>query len=116
MSAFHDALRRGDEEAVKQLLAADAAILENGHIESRSDYLRRHLGADIDFAKAVPSEVTGSEATVSGDTAWVHSSSVAQGKFRDRVIKLTSAELVVLTRAAAGWEIRAVHWSSRESK
>lgn len=114
--SFHDALGRGDVDAVRQLLAADAVILENGSIESRDEYLRHHLGADIEFAKAVPATVTGSEATVAGATAWVRSSSVTQGKFRNRAVKLKSAELVVLTRGAAGWEIRAIHWSSHESK
>lgn len=114
--SFHDALARGDIEAVKQLLAADAVILENGHIESRSDYLLHHLGADIEFAKAVPSQLTAAEATVSGNTAWVRSSSTARGKFRNHVVNLANAELVVLTRGPAGWEIRAVHWSSHESK
>ncbi len=114
--AFHDALRNGDTEAVKRLLAADAVILENGHVESRDEYLRHHLDADIEFAKAVPAKVAGSVATVAGQTAWVRSSSTTQGTFRNRKVNLVGAELVVLTRGAKGWEIRAVHWSSYESK
>lgn len=114
--SFHDALRRGDVPAVQELLAPDAVILESGHLESRQEYLRHHLGADIEFAKAVPTEVTSSEATVSGQAAWVRSATTSQGKFRNRKISLSGAELVVLTRTAKGWEIRAVHWSSHESK
>jgi ketosteroid isomerase-like protein len=114
--SFHDALRRGDTQAAQALLAADAVILEGGHIESREEYLKHHLGADIEFAKAVPSTITRSEATVSGQTAWVRSATSSQGKFRNRNVKLSGAELVVLTRAAVGWEIRAVHWSSHEVK
>ncbi|MDF0675495.1 MAG: nuclear transport factor 2 family protein [Nitrospira sp.] len=113
--SFHEALRRGDVQAVQELLATDAVILEGGHLESRQEYLRHHLSADIEFAKAVPSKVTKSETTVSGQTAWVHSVTVSQGKFHNRKIKLSGAELVVLTRTASGWEIRAVHWSSDES-
>ncbi len=114
--SFHEALRRGDVQAVQQLLAPDAVILESGHVESRQEYLSHHLSSDVEFAKAVPSKVTKSEATVSGQTAWVRSATVSQGKFRNRNIKLSGAELVVLTRNATGWEIRAVHWSSHESK
>ena len=114
--SFHEALHRGDVEAIRQLLAGDAVILESGRLESRQEYLRHHVDADIEFAKAVASKVTTSEATISGQTAWVRSTSVSQGTFRNRVLKLVGAELVVLTRAAARWEIRAIHWSSHESK
>ena len=114
--SFHDALRRGDAQAVQSLLAADAVILEGGHMESREEYLKHHLGADIEFAKAVPSKTTRTEATVSGEAAWVRSATSSQGKFRNRTVKLSGAELVVLTRASARWEIRAIHWSSHEVK
>lgn len=114
--SFHEALRRGDVRAVEALLATDAVILEGGQLESREAYLRHHLSADIEFAKAVPSKVTQSEATVSGQTAWVRAATVSQGRFRNRDINLSGAELVVLTRTASGWVIRAVHWSSHASQ
>lgn len=114
--SFHDALRRGDAQAAQSLLAADAVILEGGHMESREEYLKHHLGADIEFAKAVSSKVIRSEATVAGQTAWVRSATSSQGKFRSRNVNLSGAELVVLTRTSAGWEIRAIHWSSHEVK
>ncbi len=114
--SFHDALRRGDVAAVHQLLAPDAVVLEGGHLESREEYLRHHLSADIEFARAVPSKVIVLEATVSGQAAWVRSTTVSQGTFRNRAIKLIGAELVVLTRRGTAWEIRAIHWSSHESK
>lgn len=85
-------------------------------MESREEYLKHHLSADIVFAKAVPSKTLRSEATVSGQTAWVRSATSSQGKFRNRNIKITGAELVVLTRTSTAWEIRAIHWSSHEVK
>lgn len=114
--SFHDALRRGDAQAAQMLLAADAVILEGGHMESREEYLKHHLSADIEFAKAVPSTTTRTEATVSGQTAWVRSATSSHGKFRNSTVNLSGVELVVLTRTPAGWEIRAVHWSSRQVK
>ncbi len=114
--SFHDALRRGDAPAAQALLAADAVVLEAGHMESREEYLKNHLSADIEFAKAVPSKTTRSEVTVSGQTAWVRSATSSQGSFRNRSVKLSGAELVVLTRTSSGWEIRAIHWSSHEVK
>lgn len=114
--SFHEALRAGDTAAIERLLAADAVILENGEVESRREYLGHHLAADIEFAKAVPTRSTASEVTISGNTAWLRAKSVTQGQFRDQVIKLAGAELMVLTRRDTTWEIRAIHWSSRKLK
>lgn len=114
--SFHEALQRGDEATVRRLLAADAVILESGSLETRDEYLRHHLKADIEFTRSVPPRVTAMAATVAGPTAWVRSESVSQGTFRDRPVHLAGAELMVLTRGAAGWEVRAIHWSSHNVK
>jgi len=114
--SFHDALRSGNVAAVKQLLAEDSVILESGRLESRDEYLSHHLADDIEFAKAVPSRVLRSEATINGETAWVRSVSAAAGTFRNRPVKLAGAELVVLTRLGSMWQIRAIHWSSHQPK
>lgn len=116
VNAFQDALKAGDPAEVRKLLAADAVVLESGHEESVDEYLRHHLGADIEFAKAVPSQLVSMQARVSGPTAWVWSTRLAQGQFRNQAVKLTHTELMVLTRKAEGWEVRAIHWSSRKSK
>lgn len=113
VSAFHEALRSGNTEAVKQLLAADAIVVEGGQVESREQYLSHHLAADIEFAKAVQSKPLTSQTTISGATAWVSSTSTSEGQFRGRAVKLRGAELVVLTQSASSWVIRAVHWSSQ---
>jgi len=114
--AFHEALRTGDVAAVKRLLASDAVILEGGQRESRDEYLSHHLEADIEFAKAVPSQTRKLESNVNGDVAWVISTSVSAGAFRDRPVNLVGAELVVLARSGGEWKIRAVHWSSHQAK
>jgi ketosteroid isomerase-like protein len=114
--SFHEALLRGDGAAVRRILAPDAVVIESGQVESREEYLRHHLASDIEFARAVPSTITALVATVSGQTAWVRSTSTSQGTFRDRAIRLQGAELVVLTRGSTSWEIRAIHWSSHESR
>jgi hypothetical protein len=36
-----------------------------------------------------------------------------EGEYRGKAVDIASAELLVLTRAPAGWRIRAIHWSSR---
>ena len=111
--AFHDALAQGDSLGALALLADDVTILESGGLETRADYRGQHLPGDIAFARAVPSQRGEPVVTVVGDVAWIVSTSKTTGTYRDRPINSAGAELVVLSRGAAGWQIRAVHWSSR---
>lgn len=111
--AFHDALARGDSLAALRLLAPDALILESGGLETRDEYRAHHLPGDVAFARAVPSRRDEPRVVVAGDVAWVVGTSRAAGTYRERPVNSMGAELVVLSRAPAGWLIRAVHWSSR---
>ena len=111
--AFHAALARGDSAAAIALLAPDVRILESGGIETLADYRAHHLGADIAFARAVPATRGPVGVTVRGDVAWAVSTSETKGEFRGRAVNSAGAELMVLTRAAGGWRISAIHWSSR---
>ena len=115
IGAFHAALARGDGEAAMRLLAPDAVILEGGGRESREEYRAHHLAADIEFAQAVPSKRLAPAVRVSGDTAWVSSTSNTRGTFRGRKLNLEGAELAILSRTDSGWIIRAIHWSSQAS-
>lgn len=110
---YHAALAAGDSAAALRLLAPDAVILESGGMETRDEYRSHHLPGDIAFASAVESERRPVALKVAGDMAWAASTSRTQGTFRDRTINSTGTELVVLTRAAEGWRISAIHWSSR---
>ena len=110
---FHQALASGDAAGALRLLAADAVILENGARETRDEYAAHHLSEDIEFARAVPMQRGPIQVTVSGNTAWASSTGRLQGTFRTRPIDMAVAELMVLSRTAAAWEIRAIHWSSQ---
>jgi len=111
--AFHEALAAGDSAGALRLLAADAVILESGGRESRDEYAAHHLPEDIAFARAVPTERGALQVMVSGNAAWTTATNVLQGTFQSRPIDLAAVELMVLSRTATGWEIRAIHWSSR---
>ncbi|HEX6133500.1 MAG TPA: nuclear transport factor 2 family protein [Longimicrobiales bacterium] len=110
---YHGALAQGDSAAALALLLDDAVILESGGIETRQEYRSAHLRSDIAFARAVASERGPIRVTVRGDVAWAASTSTTKGRFRDRDVNSRGAELMVLTRTAAGWRIAAIHWSSR---
>lgn len=110
---FQRALADGDSAAALSLLAPDVVILESGGMETRDDYRAHHLPADIEFARAVRSASAPVRVVVQGDAAWAVSTSTTQGDFRGRAINSAGAQLVVLSREADGWKIRAIHWSSR---
>jgi ketosteroid isomerase-like protein len=111
--AYHQALEAGDSQTILRLLASDALILENGDRETREEYREHHLQADILFSQAVPTHRSAVQVIVSGDVAWVSSTSVTRGIYQKRPVNSSGAELMVLSRTAAGWVIRAIHWSSR---
>jgi ketosteroid isomerase-like protein len=113
VTQFHHALQRGDSAAALDLLADDAIVLESGGRETRSEYRHHHLPGDMAFARAVPSRPGSRVVTVEGDAAWVVSTGTTTGDYRGRHVDVATAELVVLSRSAGGWRIRAIHWSSR---
>jgi ketosteroid isomerase-like protein len=94
-------------------LDRDAIILESGATETREEYRSHHLPADIEFARAVKSKQSVLRVSLSGNVAWVSSTSISRGQFEHRQISSDGAELIVLRRAANGWKIAAIHWSSR---
>lgn len=113
---YHRALAAGDTAAVLRLLASDAVILESGGVETRAEYVSHHLPGDIAFARAIRGERGQVRVRVSDGTAWATSTSTTVGEYRGRAINAQGAELMVLTREADGWRIRAIHWSSRNRR
>jgi uncharacterized GH25 family protein/ketosteroid isomerase-like protein len=110
---YHRALETGDSTAALALLTSDAIILESGGVETRAEYRAHHLPADITFARAVKSSRSLSRVVLRGEVAWVASTSTVQGEFRGRAVNSAGAELMVLVRGTGGWQISAIHWSSR---
>lgn len=112
-AAFHARLVAGDSIGVMAMLAPDAMILEAGGLETRHEYQHHHLPGDIAYAAAVKSVRTVQHVSVRGNMAWIASTSVATGTYKDRAINSTGAELMVLTRQGKDWLVSSVHWSSR---
>ena len=117
VTAYRSALASGDSAAALSLLAPDAVVLESGDVETREEYRRHHLPADIEFARAVHSEQTPVQVSVEGNAAWAWSSSTTDGSFRGRSVRSAGVELMVLSRRQDGsWQIRAIHWSSHSRR
>lgn len=113
---FHAALTSGDSTGAMALLAPDAVVLESGGVETRAEYQSHHLQGDINYAKSMKSIRGPIRVTVRGDVAWASSTSTTTGESRGRAVNSAGAELMVLTRTAAGWRIAAIHWSSRSQR
>lgn len=113
VDAFHTALSKGDTRAALALLADDVLIYEGGGVErSKAEYASHHLAADAAFTKAVPGRTTRRAGTAVGDVAWIASEGRITGRYKDKAVDRVSAETMVLRRAASGWLITHIHWSS----
>lgn len=110
---FHGAISAGDATRAMSLVADDVVFLEAGGVETRAQYEKDHLPADIAFEKGVKITRTPIRVLVAGDAAWAWSTSEMVGTFQGRPVDSLGAELMVLTRTPGGWRIRAIHWSGR---
>ena len=114
VDAFHSAITGGKPEAAVETLADDAIMLEAGGVETREEYVKGHLPADIEFEKGVSTKRSPIRVAVSGDTAWATSTSEVMGTYQGKPVSFVGAESMVLSRTKAGWRIRLIHWSSRQ--
>ena len=111
---FHKELSKGKPDHVIGLLAPDALIVEGGTVQTRDEYQREHLAEDIAYARAVPSTRRSIVVRQEGDVAWVTITFSVTGSFEEKPVDSLAAETMVLTKTAAGWRIRTVHWSSQQ--
>ena len=117
VEAFHAALGRGDRDAALNLLSEKVQVYEQGHVEqSRAAYASEHLDADIDYAKAVKSDVSEVTVEAGSQIALVARQSRSHGKFRDKDVDSFGLETMVLQRIDGAWKIVHIHWSSRKAK
>lgn len=110
---FKTAIVDNDSEAVTNLLADDALILEGTGMETKEEYLSHHFHSDGRFLKAMNREILTQKVTTEGTTAWVSTVSTMKGTYSEREIDMTSLELAILVIEGEKWKIAAIHWSSR---
>lgn len=113
VESFHGALASGDSAGAMGWLAPDAVVLESGSRETRQEYKDHHLGADMAYARTTRTTRGPINVTIAGDAAWAESTSENTRTAEGRTTRSSGAELMVLSRTAQGWRIRAIHWSSR---
>ena len=116
VAQFHAALAAADSVRAVSMLADDVMIIESGAIQTRSDYLGHHLGADMKASAGSKAERSVVRVSVTGNTAIIVSKSVSPPTGAEGNTGSEMAELMVLSNSASGWQIRAVHWSSRRRR
>ena len=117
VDAFHAALRRGDTRSAAALLADEVLIFESGEVErSKAEYASHHLAADAEYSRAVPSSLTRRAGNASGAMAWIASEGRTTGSFHGKPLDQMTTETMVLRRAARGWKIVQIHWSSTKAR
>ena len=115
LEAFYHALHHGDSARAVSMLGDDAVIVEGGAVETRAEYIGHHLGADMRASRDDTGERLIHQVTTAGDIAWVVSTTTrpATGTGESATPGSSLADLAVLRRTAAGWQIVAIHWSAR---
>lgn len=113
---FHAALAAADSARAVGLLSDDVLILESGAVQTRAEYLSGHLGADMKASQGPKGERTALKVTVVGDAAYVVSKTITPPTGAQGSTGSESAELMLVSKTATGWKIRAVHWSSRRRR
>lgn len=111
--AFYGAVKKGDAKAAMSVIAPDAMFVESGKLETREQYEKNHLPADIAFERQITGKRLPLRITFAGDTAWIIVTTEYDGKVDGEDVAFASSQLMVLTKGADGWKIRSVHWSSR---
>ena len=113
LDAFYGAMKKGDTTTAMNQIAPDAMFVESGGLETRDEYEKNHLPADIAFEKQVDGKRRTVRLTVQGDTAWYIGMTEFVGTFDGSPVNFEGAQLAVLTRETGDWRIRSIHWSSR---
>ena len=111
--AFHEALRTRDRAKIAALMAPDAILFETGYAElTRDDYLKNHLGDDVDFSSVTDYQVIRRSVFMDGQSAWVLTQARIRGMYADQGVDLDQTETMILRRKPDGWEIVHLHWSA----
>jgi uncharacterized protein (TIGR02246 family) len=113
VESFYGSMKKNDPAAVMNLIAPDAVFLESGQLETRAQYEKDHLPADINFETQVTGTRGPMQVTILGDSAWVIATTEYTGTFDGNPVDFVSAQLMVLSRDSGDWRIRAIHWSAR---
>ena len=106
LETFYGAMKTGDTAAAMRQIAPDAVFVESGRLETRDEYEKNHLPADIGFERQVTGKRGTWQVKFEGDTAWAIVTTDYEGTFDGSEVNFVSAQLAVLTHETGSWLIR----------
>lgn len=117
VTAYSDALRRGDEAALRALVLPDVIIAEGGGTErSFDEYASHHMRADMAFTAAVPFQLKSRDVIGGEEQASVISAYEIKGRYKDKDVHSRMTETMTLIKRDSEWRIAHIHWSSAPVK
>ena len=111
VSAFHQALKNGDKDLARALLADDVLIFEGGVERSAEQYANHHMLADMKYLAAVETKSLEHQVTISGNLAISISRSRTKGHYKEKDVDYEGLETMMLTLSDGKWQITHIHWS-----
>jgi ketosteroid isomerase-like protein len=109
---FHAALKNNKKSAVLKHLDESVLIYEGGGVErSSKEYASHHLMSDLAFMSKMKVNMIEHQVEIHGDVAISSSRSEIEGDYKDKKIKKTSMETLVLKKNNSKWKIIKIHWS-----
>lgn len=109
---FGQALKAGNEAAVRSLLDENVLIFESGNVESSlAEYASHHMAADFAFMAGMEKEVLSRRVFADGDMAVVSTRYRMYGSYKGKDYDQVSSETLVMEKNAMGWKILHIHWS-----
>lgn len=113
VAAFSAALKGGDVDTVKALMAPNTIIAEGGGGErSFEEYAGHHMPADMAFMAAVDGALKKQDVIIGSEIAIVISESQMHGTYDGKTIHNRMMETMTLRRVGERWLIEHIHWSS----
>ena len=111
VSAFHQALKNGDKDLARSLLADDVLIFEGGVERSADQYANHHMLADMKYLAAVETKSLEHQVTISGNMAISISRSRTKGHYKEKDVDYEGLETMVLKLSNGKWQVTHIHWS-----
>ena len=103
-------------EGFERLARIKPSVSLFGSARTHPDNPVYKLAEDIAFARTTTTTSSPIGVQVQGDVAWTVATTRTTGTFSGREVNSAAVELMVLTKTAEGWRIRAIHWSSHKSE
>lgn len=110
--SFHQALKSGDQQQARALLADDVTIYEGGSVERSADeYAAHHMAADMAYLANMQVTTLEHQVSINGETAISIARSHTKGTYKGKERDHQGMETIVLQLQGGQWKIKHIHWS-----